>query len=509
MVIQVPVAHHKDSSTITGPVYSHITLGQTGRTGQLVVFTTPVPYYPADMNDRTTTRFWSVAHQSITGLEEQDPQTIAPSDWAWADCRTVPFPGTPDPTRVCVKNSFDPSRLYQMVFPAKDPLVLGIGYAAVRDLISYLHRTNDAGNPVAGHVAKVMSFGESQSGAFIRSSITLGFNRDENGEMVVDGAWPDIDGRQLYMNVRFALPDAITNLYMMADEAPVWWADYPDPVRHHEPAGMLDACRQSHTCPQILETFGSNEMYEEKMSANLVGTTASADIPLPSNVYRYYFPSTTHGGGAGGFNYSPAASLTPVAGCTAPANPNPETDTLNALQADFIGFLMTGQPMPRSQYPRLRSGTLAPPVQWLVGFPNIPSYPWGGAGLNHPEAFDFGPRIDYYLQTGVITKEPPAIIAVEPELVPPVNLDGNETVGVSSVLLQAPLATYSGFNNYASEPFLGQQCSLSGSSWPFAETQAERTAAGDPRRSLEERYGTHAGYVCAVTTAANTAPGPV
>ena len=505
MVIQVPVAHHKDGSTITGPIYSHITLGQSGSTGQLVVFSTPVPYDPADVNDRTTTRFWSDSRQSITGLDEEDPQTIAPSDWRWADCRTVPFPGTPDPTRVCLKNGFDASRLYQMVFPAKDPLVLGTGYAAVRDLIAYLHHSTDSGNPVAGHVTKVLSAGVSQSAAFIRSSIHLGFNQDESGLQVLDGAWSDIDGRQLFMNVRFALPDVITNLYMMADEAPVWWADWPDTVRHHPPAGILDRCRQTQTCPEILETFGSDELYEEKMSPDLIGTDASADIPLPPNVHRYYLPSTTHGGGGGGFTYTPASSLPLAPGCTAPANPNPETDTLAALETEFIAMLMTNQPMPPNQYPLRRNGTLVPAVQWAIGFPNIPSYPWGGTGINHPEAFDFGPRIDYYNQTGVITREPPGIFAVEPEWVPPVDLDGNETVGVASVLLQAPLATYSGWNTYASGPFQGQQCSLSGGSWPFAETKAERDTSGDPRFSLEERYGTHAGYVCVVTNAANRA----
>ena len=114
-----------------------------------------------------------------------------------------------------------------------------------------------------------------------------------------------IDARQLFMNVRFALPDVITNAFMMADEAPVWWAPYPDPVRHDHPFGILSRCTLTKTCPQILEPFGSNEMYEEKMSADLVGTTATSDIPLPANVHRYYFPSTTHGGGSDSLAFKP------------------------------------------------------------------------------------------------------------------------------------------------------------------------------------------------------------
>jgi hypothetical protein len=400
---------------------------------------------------------------------------------------------------------FDPNRLYQLVYLAENPLVLGIGYAATRDLISFMHHaTADSvgtANPVAGMVKEVIDYGVSQSGAFIRSTIHLGFNQDENNQRVADAAWPDIDGRQLYMNVRFALPDVITNLYMMADEAPVWWADYPDPVRHHLPFGMLTRCSLTNTCPQVLETFGSDEMYEEKMSADLVGTTAQRDIPLPPNVHRYYFPSTTHGGGSDSTAFTWSAPTT----CAYPSNPNPESDQLAALETDFIAFLTNDTPMPSNAYPLLANRTLVAPTQLTTHFPDISGYPYGGTGLNHPEAFNFGPLIDYYDQTGIITIEPPIIFAVEPELVPPVNADGNETVGVPSVTLQVPLGTYSGWNLYSGDPFQGQQCSLSGSFWPFQETIAEQQAANDPRPSLEQRYGTHAGYVCAVATAANAA----
>jgi hypothetical protein len=37
---------------------------------------------------------------------------------------------------------------------------------------------------------------------------------------------------------------------------------------------------------------------------------------------------------------------------------------------------------------------------------------------------------------------------------------------------------------------------------PFAKTRAERMANNDPRPSLEERYGTHEGYVAKVKEAA-------
>jgi len=501
-VIQVPVAKNPDGSTITGPVYGHIA-NATGNTAQMVIFTTPVPYQPLSM-DTKKTEFWSLESQTITGVD--GAKTPIPSaDWAWADCSVAPYPGTPDPTRICLRNGFNSNLLYEMVFTAKNPLVLGVGYAATRDIISFFHHAsadnNGTANPIADVVHKVITVGSSQSGSFIRSSIHLGFNQDEQNRQVADGAWPQIDGRQLYMNVRFALPDVITNLYMMADEAPVWWAHYPDKARHLPANGLLDRCTETRTCPEVLETFGSLEFYDEKMSPDLIGFTAETDIPLPHNVHRYYYPATTHGGGGGGFTF--VANPAPANGCVFPANPNPESDTNNALQDDFVALVMQGTPMPPSSYPTLRDRLLVPATQKDEGFPNIPKYPFQGNQINFAELFDFGPGIDLRDQTGIVTIQPPIVDRVLPTYAVKVNSDGNEFAGVKSVLLQAPLATYTGWNTFAAGIYKGQQCGLTASSFPLQETKAQRIAAQDPRPSIEERYGTHQGYVCVVTNAAN------
>jgi hypothetical protein len=166
---------------------------------------------------------------------------------------------------------------------------------------------------------------------------------------------------------------------------------------------------------------------------------------------------------------------------------------------------MTGTPMPPSAYPTMAMGELVPATQKAEGFPNIPGYEFQGDQINHPELFNFGPKVDYQNQTGIVTIQPPIVDRVLPAVAVAVNVDGNEMVGVPSTLLQAPLATYTGWNTFATGIFQGQQCSLTGSSFPFKETKAERKASGDPRLSLEERYGTHAGYVCVVTKAANAA----
>ena len=505
-IIQVPIARNPDGSSITGKVYGHIA-NATGSTAQMVIYTTPVPYKPQSLTDPARSTLWSLASQTTTGVDGPKTPLVLGVDWAWADCSTVPFPGTPDPTRVCLRNGFNSNLLYEMVFTAVDPLVLGVGYASARDVISFFHHatadSTGTANPIAGLVSKVISIGSSQSASFIRGSIFYGFNQDESGQQVVDGAWSQVDGRMLFMNARFALPDVITNLYMMGAEAPVWWGPYPNEAHGGAVESLFARCTATSTCPQIMETFGSLEMYAEKMSPDLVGMTAVADIPLPANVHRYYSPGVTHGGGGGGFTYTPNPA--PSGACVYPANPNPSSDTYNALQDDFFAFIQDGTPMPPSAYPKLSQGQLVTATQANVGFPNIPGYPYQGNHLWPLMKYDFGPQVDYANQTGIMTIQPPIVDAVLPTLVPRVNVDGNEVVGVPSVNIQAPLATYTGWNTYAAGIYKGQQCALSGSSFPFVETKAQRIAAGDPRASLEERYGTHAGFVCQVTAAANKA----
>jgi hypothetical protein len=525
-VIQVPVATSdgrppNGTNTITGPVYSHVSPGTSGSTAQLIIGNSPdagsafTPYQPASSNPMQAT-LWSEASQTLGGVDT-DKTTIPSSGWSWAYCPNG-APGTPSTTWICLNNgaTFDPSRLYEIVFTAANPLVLGIGYAATRDLVSFLHYESTApgggSNPIFGTVTKTLTLGSSQSGAFIRGSIFYGFNEDENGRVVFDGANPQIDGRMLWLNERFAQPTVLLQLYMGGEEAPVWWANYPNEARGLGADGILRRCKQSNTCPEILEYFGELEFYGEKMGPDLTGycVVCRTDIPVPQNVHRYYYPGTTHGGGGGGFTWTaPPATLPVNNGQMFPSNPNPETQTNNALLADFIQFLMKSVPMPASrpgsEWPTVQHGQLVANNAQAVGFPNIPGFPYGGNNAWPPIVYDFGAGVDYDQETGAPSIQPPTVLQVLTPYVPHVNSDGNDDGGgVPSVLFQAPLGTYVGWNIIPpTSPYAGQQDSLTGGYWPFWDTQANRMSAGDPRPSLEERYGTHAGYVCVVTVAAN------
>jgi hypothetical protein len=129
----------------------------------------------------------------------------------------------------------------------------------------------------------------------------------------------------MVMNLRWAAPNDLMYLDRGGDEAPVWWADYPNLARNLPANGMLHRCAQNNTCPQILETFGSGEIYSEKLSVSLCGFTCVADIPLPSNVHRYYSAGATHGGGTVSFTWSSPTSITIPAGQSLANDPIPET----------------------------------------------------------------------------------------------------------------------------------------------------------------------------------------
>jgi hypothetical protein len=500
--IRVPVAKKTDGSPLTGPVIERF-IDMAPHTSTLPLGTAPyvaLTYqHPASLD---TTK----ATLNKRAAENGPNVPVASGEWAFADCTSVPFPGTPDPAKICAKDGFDPAFFYELVFIAKDPLVMGIGYAATRDLNSFLrYGTGDdtgAANPLAGQIKWAVARGNSQSGNFIRSYIHLGFNQDEAGKIVWDGVNPHIAARQLALNFRFAVGGGAAGPNEPGSDAVLWWSDYADKIRHRPAAGLLDRCRATNTCPKIIETFGGLEFWYLRESPNLVGTDAKADIPLPPNVRRYFFPGTSHGGGRGGFS-----TATPAApnGCVLPANPNPESDTMRALLVALVDWVTRGTEPPPSRYPRLDHGDLAPATKADIGFPDIPGAPSPDGLVNAIPDYDFGPDFNYNDLSGVITKEPPTLRRIIPTLVPKVDADGTDAGGVPSVLRQTPLGTYTGWNVTAAGFNKGKICTLSGGYIPFATTRAERAAAGDARLSLEERYGSHKAYAAAVKAAAEKA----
>jgi hypothetical protein len=495
--IDVPVARHPDGSTVTGRVVERFVNVADNMTTQSLA---GAGRMPATLDTASATLI-SAASETPAGIKG-GVREIAGPDFAFADCRTVPFPGTPDPTRICLKNGFDPALLYELVYTAKDPYVLGVGMAAVRDVVSFFRYAEKdaagAANPIFGQVPHVVAMGNSQSGRFAKAFLNLGFNEDLRGRIVWDGLNARIAGMLGSFNTRFAEPGEIAELYVPGAEGPLWWGDYEDTVRGLPTWGLLHRCAASKTCPKITETYGGPEFWYSRGTVEIAGTTGKEDLPLPGNVRRYYHAGTSHGGGMGGFNLgTPSGNPNSLAN-----NPNPERDIDRALYVALVDWVVKGTLPPPSVYPRVSDGTLVAATSAAMGWPNIPNAPAPDGVVNAVLDYDYGPEYRYNDSSGVMTKVPPPIKRVIPTLVGKVNADGNEVAGLKSVLLQVPLGTYTGWNPIASGVLKGRERSLAGGYIPFARTKAERLASGDPRLSIEERYQDLRTYYAAAVAAA-------
>ena len=519
--LQVPVAKQADGSPVTGQVFARI-INRSGPAAQpLIVQTNPVPYMPASL-DSAKAKLVSRDHETIEGVVRGETE-IAAADWKFCGGGTfdAPVPLTALPVQICLKGGFDPAKLYQVVYTAKDPYILGIGFAAWRDVASFFKYADkdDAGtpNPLARRVNWSITRGRSQSGNYLRGWLHFGFNQDELNRQVHDGMWPIIAGRRIALNFRWAQPDGVLELYQAGSEGPQWWVPYADAARKLPARSVLDRCNASKTCPKIIEHFGAAEIWGLKLGPEWVGTSAKEDIPLPQNVRRYYLPGTPHGGGAGGFDTSlPEGGLVKPVACPGnnsglsvlPGNPLPHNETYRALIVHFRNWVMKGTPPPPSRYPTLRDKSSSRRRKPRWAFPRFqvlrPTAPEPGL-INPLLDYDWGPQFDPVDASGVPTNAPPPVKQVIRTLVPRVNADGNEIGGVPIVLLDAPLGTYLGWNITADGFHKDKLCMYAGGMIPFARTHAERIANGDPRLSLQERYGTHAGYVEAVRKAAANA----
>lgn len=502
--MSAPVAHHRNGETITGIVRSEFTLSVPASTQNIVAgFSTDTPGYPTVNLDNR--------HDTMTmRVHQDDPKLPIPNtDWAYADCGTVPFPGVPNPQKVCLRNGFDTNHIYELVYTARDPIVMGLGLAAIRDLASFLRYADndDLGNPnpLAGAIKYALLYGFSQGAAVLRSYLSLGFNEDEAHRQVFDGMQPERATRRDPINLRFSQPGRTsggtqhTEAQYPGSDPPATYGDTLDPLAGIT-GGLLDECRRTATCPKIVHTMGDNEYWESLGTALTTDVFGRFDLDIPDNVRIYQSASTQHGG------FSPIAPLPTSTGiCQFLPNPNSYSYHLRALLMALQQWVAFGTPPPPSLYPRIDRNTLVPLGKFV--FPPNPLLPNPEPQtiFHRRQLFDRGPHYDADDVSGVITVEPPDLLADYPgPLVPQVDADGNGIDGIRTLTLQVPLGTYTGWNIRRDGFSEGDACDLTGSYMPFAVTKAQRGASGDPRPSLEERYGTLANYTALATAAANS-----
>ena len=500
VTMSAPIAHYRNGQTITGVVRSEwIVSTPTSTQNILADSSSNTPGYASVTTSNAGLRLTERVHQN-------DPKVPIPnSDWAFADCTSTPFPGVPNSQKVCLKNGFDTNHIYELIYTAKDPIVMGLGLAALRDVSAFFHNaaTDDSGtaNPLAGQITHTLLNGISQSGRLLRTYLDLGFNEDESGKQVFEGMQPHIGSLRNYINVRFSQPGRLagtqhTEKQYPGPESPLTYQPSFDPLTG-QTSGIFDRCTQTGTCPKIVHTMTDIEYWEASGRGDTTDPLGTRDLSLPSNVRIYQFSSNQHGG------FSPVAALPTSTGiCEQLPDANTYTYNIRALLVALEQWVANGTLPPASLYSRLDHRSLVPLNQ--IRFPRIPGVT-GPAGIfNTHIVYYRGPRYDADDLSGIIAIEPPIPLVEYPSLAPQIDVDGNDIDGLRSHILQAPLGTYTGWNVRAAGFSQGDACDLTGSYIPFAVTKAQRKASGDPRLSLQERYGSTAGYVAAVTAAVNS-----
>lgn len=471
MTVRVPVATNNNGAPIVKTIRDEFVFGtRVQGTG----LTAPLTYEAASL-DQTQARL------TVRTKEKDVPAEIPISGWAYADSRRIKL--LPEGTK------FQPGLIYDFRYPAKDPKILGIGFAATRDLISFLRyqERDSAGNAnplLAGaqapaiNAAYAVSF--SQSGRYLRDHVDLGFNQDESKRKVFDGLLVYIAGvGRVFANVEFGQSNRTNTQHedhhFPENHFPFAHAKLTDPFS--EKSGAL--LRGDGFDPLIMEINTSTEYWQKGASLLHTDPLGQRDIEIPKTVRLYMIAGTKHGGRAG---------LTATLGnCLYPRNPHNPGPALRALLVALDKWATGNIEPPASRVPTIAAGTLVKTEQ--LGFPSIPRVQAPIAG-NHIELYGDWTDPKHFAGKSYAT------------LVAKVDNDGNEVAGIRLPGIAAPLATHTGWNFYKSPYPEGELCDREGIYIPFAKTKEEREKSSDPRLSIEERYKDQAEYIQQVSRAA-------
>jgi hypothetical protein len=397
------------------------------------------------------------------------------------------------PTEVFYAEGFAPGRIYEVVYTARAPRVVGLGLAAIRDAISFFRfqAADGAGaaNPLADDgspdPAAALAFGISQSGRVLQHMLLEALHVDEAGRMVFDGALIHVaGGGKGSFNHRFAQttrhPSHLEDHQYPADFFPFATTPQQDPVTG-ETGDVLARARAAGALPKLFYTMTSTEYWTRSASLLHTDVAGLLDLPLAANARLYMFAGAQHG------NWR-TSWRGPYESC---GNPLDHRPPMRALLLALDAWASQGETPPASAFPRLADGMLGSVADYRDAFPAIPGLRLPQGNLQPPR-LDLGPR---FASHGIADRQPPGFGPPFVTRVPLPDADGNDRGGLSLPEIAVPLGSYTGWN--LRRPEVGAADKLarwSGSFIPFVRTETERRATGDPRPSLAARYRSRQDY---------------
>ena len=484
--IKLPVAL-EDGQPITGQIYAEFCVDKKVYSQPLCWGQTDV--YPAIDTDNTS------ATLTMRANRDQPAQEIPSHKWSFAtlNSKKQVLPSTKS---LYIKDGFRPGWLYELVYTARDPRVTGLGFAAVRDCVSFFRFAdsdiNGGVNPLAKTIDYAYIFGVSQSSRFIHHFLCEAFNTDERGRKVFDGAFAHVGGAGRGMfNCRFAQTTRHTtqheeNLFP-TDVFPFNSVKQSDPVTG-ETGDAFATLRNRGHLPKLFYTNTSAEYWGRAASLLHTDVQGTEDATLDPNVRIYFIAGSQHWLSGKRYGKSPMNKLDyrPV---------------LRALLVALDRWAANGVEPPASRYPRIDDGTLVTLETWKEQFPRIPN-------IELPHTYSTPYRLDpgqRWATQGIADNTPPRVGEAFRPLLPAVDADGNELAGIRLPAISVPMRTYTGWNlRKASAGAENMLVSHLGSQFEFADDKSSREASGDPRLSIQERYPSTEDYVELVKEAAQT-----
>jgi hypothetical protein len=426
---------------------------------------------------------WPVADPATAQLFErnrEDGPSVAMAPSAWHLVGETQLEITAPETQ-------DSPAIYELRYLAKDSAIMGLGFAAVSGVASFLEHDGGPLNPLAeaGHsiIAHSIATGISQSGRALRDFLYLGFNRDESGRRVFDGMMPIVPGsRRTFTNARFAQPGRnpgpeADQLYP-ADQFPFTYDVIHDSLSGRTD-GILRSCRSTQSCPKVMEFDSEYEFWGSRASLTVTDTRGNA-ITLPDEVRAYMLAGAPHSN-----PWNAKSSRNPR--CALPSSPVAAGPVIRALFVDLDNWITHDNLPPPSRYPSVADGTLVPAMDvYPKGLP----IPYEGRHL----------RAQWIEQTD----SGPVVKGEYPVLLPKADADGNAVAGIHLPIVSAPRATYVGWNPLIGVTGTQALCDHAAGMIPFAQTKAGRITANDPRPSIEERFSSPDQYHAAALRAART-----
>lgn len=434
------------------------------------------PYPVADLNDPNAmllVRDW-----------EDGPDTVIPkSQWRF-----------PDPEHVTLDSGFQPGKIYYVIYTAADPVVVGCGMLAIREVATWLRGPSD-GNAVHSGYERVYGHGVSQCGRLLRHMLYLGLNLDQDGRPAFDGLLPHVaGGRMGEFNHRFAQPSCQSNpgfghQFPFADDT------LTDPLTE-QTDGLLRRLRELDAVPKIVFTDSAAEYWRGDAALTHVDGTGLDDLAPAQETRRYLFAGTQHLPGA------PELMVGQGPDGSTGMHPYNAVDYIPLLRAALFNldrWVSDGIEPPPSMHPRLHDGTAVTEAEYLSGSVKVP-----GRHLPDParlwriREIDVGPNAKRGIASYPVTEG-----REYPQLVPAADADGNDLGGVRLPDLTVPVGTHTGWNlRHPNTGSAEQLISMQGSTHWFPATEVQRKAGSDPRSSLESRYASREQYASMVRDAA-------